>query len=84
MQEIQGYKPSTVSRWLSVIVGFYLGILADDGTYTSLRDGFDVDGPRTWTILQGSGTTETYAVRCQGSGGLWSPWSEPPTVVTLS
>jgi len=61
-----------------------LGILADDGTYTSLRDGFDVDGPRTWTILQGSGTTETYAVRCQGRGGLWSPWSEPPTVVTLS
>ena len=61
-----------------------LGVLADDGTYTSLRDGFDVDGPRTWTILQGAGTTETYAVRCRGRGGLWSPWSEPPTVVTLS
>lgn len=60
-----------------------LGVLADDGTYTSLGDGFDQGGSRTWTIFQGSGTTETYAVRCQGSGGLWSPWSEPPTVVTL-
>ena len=60
-----------------------LGMLADDGTYTSLSDGFDQGGPRTWTIFQGSGTTETYAVRCQGSGGLWSTWSEPPTVVTL-
>ena len=61
-----------------------LGILADDGTYTSLGDGFDEGGPRTWTIFQGSGTTETYAVRCQGAGGLWSPWSEPPTIVTVS
>jgi hypothetical protein len=61
-----------------------LGILAGDGTYTSLGDGSDQGGPRTWTIFQGTGTTETYAVRCQGSGGLWSPWSEPPTVVTLS
>ncbi len=61
-----------------------LGVLADDGTYTSLGDGFDEGGARTWTIFQGSGTTETYAVRCQGSGGLWSPWSEPPTVVSLS
>lgn len=61
-----------------------LGILADDGTYTSLGDGTDQGGPRTWTIYQGLDTTETYAVRCQGSGGLWSPWSEPPTVVTLT
>ena len=61
-----------------------LGLLAADGTYTSLGDGVDQGGPRTWTIFQGSGTTETYAVRCQGSGGLWSAWSEPPTVVTLS
>ncbi len=60
-----------------------LGRLAADGTYTSLGDGLDQGGPRSWTLLQGSGTTETYAVRCQGSGGLWSPWSEPPTVVTL-
>jgi hypothetical protein len=61
-----------------------LGILAADGTWTSLGDGLDQGGPRTWTIFQGAGTTETYAVRCQGSGGLWSGWSEPPTVVTLS
>ena len=60
-----------------------LGILASDGTWTSLGDGVDQGGPRTWTIFQGAGTTQTYAVRCQGSGGLWSPWSEPPTVVTL-
>ena len=60
-----------------------LGVLTDDGTYTSLGDGLDQGGPRTWTIFQGSGTTATYAVRCQGSGGLWSPWSEPPTVITL-
>jgi hypothetical protein len=64
-------------------VTFDLGILADDGTYTSLGDGYDQGGPRTWTIFQGSGTTVTYAARCQGSGGLWSPWSQPPTVVTL-
>ena len=63
-------------------VTFDLGILAADGTYTSLGDGVDQGGPREWTILQGSGTTESYAVRCQGSGGLWSPWSEP-TSVTL-
>ena len=60
-----------------------LGILASDGIWTSLGDGVDQGGPRTWTIFQGAGTTQTYAVRCQGSGGLWSPWSEPPTVVTL-
>lgn len=60
-----------------------LGRLAPGGTYTSLGDGYDQGGPRTWTIFQGGGTTETYAVRCQGSGGLWSPWSEPPTVITL-
>ena len=60
-----------------------LGVLADDGTYTSLDDGFNHQGGSPWTIFQGSGTTETYAARCQGSGGLWSPWSEPPTVVTL-
>ncbi len=60
-----------------------LGVLADDGTYTSLGEGLNQGGPRTWTILQGEGTTATYAVRCQGSAGLWSPWSEPPTVVTL-
>ncbi|MDH2414444.1 hypothetical protein [Nocardioides sp. CER19] len=63
-------------------VTFDLGILAADGTYSSLGDGVDQGGPRTWTIFQGSGTTETYAVRCQGSGSLWSPWSEA-TSVTL-
>ena len=61
-----------------------LGVLASDGTYTSLGDGLDQGGAREWTIFQGAGTTETYAARCQGRGGLWSPWSEPPTVVTLS
>lgn len=61
-----------------------LGVLADDATgYISLGDGSDEGGPRTWIVPQASGTTETYAVRCQGAGGLWSPWSEPPTVVTL-
>jgi hypothetical protein len=60
-----------------------LGVLADDGTgYISLGDGEDQNGQTTWFIAQGSGTTESYAVRCQGSGGLWSTWSEP-TVVSL-
>jgi hypothetical protein len=63
---------------------FDLGRLAEDGTYTSLGDGEDRGGGlRAWYVAQGAGTTATYAVRCQGSGGLWSTWSEP-TVVTLS
>lgn len=60
---------------------FDLGRLAADGTYTSLGEANAGD---QWSLDQGSGTTATYALRCQGSGGLWSPWSEPPTVVTLS
>jgi hypothetical protein len=57
-----------------------LGREAADGTYTSLGEANSRD---QWLLFQGSGTTETYAVRCQGSGGFWSPWSEP-TVVSLS
>lgn len=60
---------------------FDLGRLAADGTYTSLGE---PEAPGQWVLFQGPGTTETYAVRCQGTGGLWSPWSEPPTVVIAS
>ncbi len=82
VEDLDGY----VRIWSGSGIGCVsqdLGILAGEGTYTSLGDGVDQGGARTWTIFQGHGSTETYAVRCQGSGGLWSPWSEPPTVITL-
>ena len=50
-----------------------LGILADEGTYTSLGDGVDQGGPRTWTIFQGQGSTETYAVAARAVAGSGRP-----------
>ena len=64
-----------VQLWRGSGIGcaaFDLGVLADDGGYVSLGAGDD-PGDTRWKLFQGAGTTATYAVRCQGDGGLWSP-----------
>lgn len=66
--------------WTSHGIGcatFDLGVRGADGTYASLGL---LQAEPDWWAAQDAGTTVTYAVRCQGSGGLWSGWSTPTDV----
>lgn len=73
-----------VHLWSSPGIGcvtYDLGVLGADGTYGSLGL---LQAEPDWWAAQDAGTTATYSVRCQGSGGLWSGWSAWPTVVTAT
>ena len=60
-----------------------LGMLADDGTYTSLSDGFDQGGPRTWTIFRARGRPRPTPSGVRAVVVCGETQSQPPTVVTL-